>query len=503
MTHDKYIQDVAGALLKFSRKVNWPFKTVLGWRSRRGVTFAFSGAKALQIQKQVLVDGHSYEGLDNNRGQVDVAAQRAFGFDAEMSYSKGWPRMVGGLGQMMSMGQHLSEGELIDGLDNILEMWEEVHGYKTEVSANITFLPSEGQPWHPGVKTVRVWDQKARRWQNFGKPSWVTTIPPSKATYRRDGDEGHRGTVYGVDFCQLMRVLEPVTYCNRWGGKDLKPFYTARDAMASRKGYVLAEDESWMASHSMDWETLRKARKPLADCGGFLFPSLALGPVPSSNYGPISFLADIRYVIKSLKTACGPKERGARSFTIYNTDTWTETTPTFVTGDASVEAFEQLTGNWEIDYSYKHLYVLGPREESQVMMSRIEVKVFASADAMHRVMAKRNEHYVRDMTGEDLQALRMSAEDQAYPYLEAKANGILPWEAFGYCLVPKGQVRRARNLLRNTGFTGTVVEVPVAHPRARTHGAEPDEKLAQWQYGWAARETLLSVLSYEEKDEPL
>jgi hypothetical protein len=152
-----------------------------------------------------------------------------------------------------------------------------------------------------------------------------------------------------------------------------------------------------LLSHSFESKTksdLKETAAKLNECGGLLYPSLALSDAPATNFGECTLYAHFGIALKKLNSYGKSASKGY-PVTVYNTDAWTESTQEF-TGSDSVELHEQLTGQWE-PASRGHMMVLGPSLKSEAGPG-YDVKVVKTVANLRSAVKRKRSVWKRDMT---------------------------------------------------------------------------------------------------------
>jgi len=343
-------------------------------------------------------------------------------------------------------------------------------------SVSVTFIPEPGYPWPHWYYSVK--EKKVIRPR---KPSWILKD--------KIVDPGRRIDSHGVDFCKLIGLA----------GNDY------------RMGAVRAEWSDgtyFIVTHSMGGldQVTRKGSwaenaRFVKQCGGLLFPSLAVGPTSAGGFGPFVLVADVGVILSSLKPY---KQRmTAPAANVYNTDVWTMSTGDFYK-DAAVSAFEQLTG--ESDFMYyidQNVWPMGPPVVPG-SFSPEEAGLVESVSQLRRDVELRMDLYPRDITPEELQEVRGPDRRQQgtwYSYVEAKVRSVMPVSSFPFAAAPRGHEKGFKSFLKKTGFEGELLpmDVPpeVLDVMYDDWGRDLDfdrrRAIKEWasqQYGWHVADAL-------------
>jgi len=335
-----------------------------------------------------------------------------------------------------------------------------------------TFIPEPGYPWPHDYYSA-----KKGRMQDGGKrPPWLLPEPIV--------DAAHALNSPGVDFCELIGPLEGYEAGGEvaaWGRSD---YFVVTHAMGSMDN--VTRQGSWAdnAAH-------------INSCGGLLFPSLAVGQIPATNFGPFVMVADVGAVLRSLKPNM---RKGQQPPTfVYDTDVWSMTTGTFYR-EGAISAFEQLTGDSEwMYYLDMNVWPLGSPQAPELHGPGVASRL-TRVTQLKREVKDRGRVYYRGLGPEEAQEIfereAVSTSKLRYPYLEAKANGVMPMSSFPMAVAPAQAVDGFRNFLADVGFTGRLVTVDlpdeiaeVMAPEWRPADMDIHQKLAVqgWanlEYGW-------------------
>jgi hypothetical protein len=349
-------------------------------------------------------------------------------------------------------------------------MWSVPEFAESTDSFHATFIPEPGYPWphdYYSAKKRRVLDGSER-------PSWL--LPENVV------DPSHHIDSPGVSFCDLIDPLKDYEMDAEVAGFGRNDYLIVTHAMGSMDN----------VTRSGSWEENAKA---INECGGLLFPSLAVGAVPATNFGPFVMVADAGVVLQSLKPYHKAQKR-IPSY-VYDTDVWSETTGTFFK-EAAVSAFEQLTGrsDWMTWFDL-NVWSLGAPQAPELHGPGIANRLDRVAQ-LKREVRERASVYRRDLTPDDYHEMRerVLLTKARYPYLEAKANGVMPMSTFPMAVAPAQAADGFRGFLDEVGFAGRLVtvELPdevseVMDPEWRPAGMDFDRRLAiqAWanlEYGW-------------------
>lgn len=326
-----------------------------------------------------------------------------------------------------------------------------------EEPIRITIIPVPGYPW---PAPSGYYSAKKQRWLDSPRPDWL--LPENVV------DEMRHINSPGIDLCGMFR--EPLDYVRgeeivRYGRGDDDVFLVTH-TMGTIEGVTRFGSIEGVAG----WE--QNAQKVM-ECGGLIFPSLAIGPVPATNFGVGVLVADAGIVLNSLSPY---RRRGAAPpAAIYNSDAWSGRTGDFFV-DTAVAAFEQLHGH--SDYMYYtdlNVWPLGAPRAWVVTGPGAETEEIYKIATLKRELKERFRLWRRDLSPEQIEELmeRVALTKARYGYLEAKANGIMKVGEFPFAAVPPQQEEGFRRFLDITGFEGEVLVVDL-----------PDELLEVMRPGW-------------------
>lgn len=413
--------------------------------------------------------------LENRNRFLDRSLAAAYGVAFEVRRSPSgaqepWPDYTRA---PRAMGPH-------DVLQGLRAAALEFAGMPSDAALDVTVLPEPGWPW-AGAGT-RYYSARARRWVEAEEPPWKVVVEVRDTS--RSAKVGGTRARAGADWCRFAPRVEA--------------------ADAAGRGWARKGDLAVMVTHALelhDGWAWGEASKAVARCGGLLFPSLAVGPVPATNFGPAVFVADTSLVLSHLR----PYRRGrSELLTLYSTDAHTHTTSDAV-GEESAALYDELTGNTDEEtwmYGRPHLRSLGPRlpdEEDDGPEGRAEV---TSSAAMLRVLRKRFKLWrgpmdaarferTKGVASRGLDALDMRAHADEYAYLEAKARGVVPMSSFVALYVPDFYERGYRDFARVAGYDGPVHVLDTSADERDAYATDrrsmSSEEAVRFKYNYAWR----------------
>ena len=433
-------------------------KEVLAWWRNGEPAFALRG-DALRMERYVLAE--DVGGLRNYDHDLDISLQRQFGLDPQPQY----------MGQRV----HIRNQMMSDGTATVAEVLEAIQSVVNdtfaaetgeEVYSHVTLMPNEGSPWNYDDDETPYYNAKKRKFFATPRPPWLTTV-------MAEPDWGEpKVEMVGADFCQLVDIIEASPY---------HPLTARFDS-----GY----DQPFIVTHSLDFTHRGIAPEMVAnfinECGGMLFPSLAVGALPAANFGAVCLVIDPTLILQSMKPY--KRKRGNWPVVTYTTDVWTERMSTFL-GRAAVRVYEELTGGasgWEY-YANMHFWTLGPKVDLDAAPGQINAKIVKSTKQLRTALKKRAKFWHRDMTAEEIEDAANLTTVERYPYLEAKVNGIITVDDMTACVYPVERDAEVTAFLNAIGFTG--LQVPLDVPYARS---VLDAEVT-YAWSWAVHDALVSL----------
>lgn len=402
------------------------------------------------------------------RGDAPRIQRSVLEYDRRMMPNRSYQR--GGLGHLdesLQKALGVNEGQRLDTPNAYYA--EVLSAVNTAVSARLgledwnvvsVLMPNEGSPWVPGSKQTEYYSAKKRKVFVTSAPSWAL-----EGEYR--GDNGQeRGLI--ADVCTLSPVLEP----ERASG----------EAVVGRlKGIEFFSTHSLRLDRATREETIASIKR----CGGLLYPSLAVGHLPASIFGPVSLFTDVRLPLLSVKPY---KERGRYPIVLYGYDVWTETTSHFL-GRFARDLFLQLTGNGDNDPRY--LAVLGPvvgGGGGPVEESGEASPVVATTSKLATILARRAKVWNAQVTNVDAVRDAFWNKPERYPYLEAKVHVRLPLSVFRLATAPEPLGGQAQAFLRAVGYAGPLALVQLGSVRLEDIAVKDQ---ATYEFSWAVRRAVL------------
>lgn len=456
--------------------LSWPWTRAIGatdvqiWFSKPGqVRIAFVGP-ALKLQRIVNLQ------FPNSNGVLDVALQRAVGLPGEIAR---WPS-----GQA---GPRMQTMEIPDPfLDSVLEgvggVAREVLGDADYDYADATLMPDVGAPWSPKNTPTPFYSAAKRKVLVTERPAWLVEVeldPGRLQEMGYTGDSNQTRTI-GADIC---RLAPRITSCTP----------TVVGMLPERKHFEFLVTHSLRPGARMGAEDPVTAAQAIKACGGLPYPSLAVGIVPASIFGPLALIAGVDVALAGMSPY---KKRGLWPVVLYSTDAWTVVSRAVFTRGA-IELFGELTGNRDFGYNDNFWTVGAPIE-----WAKEEVKLLSGTKQMASALIRRAKKWPRGLTNEQMEAKRSeyfahgSATADYYPYLEAKVNGILSMGCFPLAVFPKQRKREYMRYLDATGFSGDVLALDIPESVVRiVEGQDASDDAVTWEYAWLVRDAVLQYAS--------
>lgn len=444
---------------------------VFAWRSPADPRYRHF---ALYGKAETLSARLGFERLLHNQGLwLDGSLARAFGVSSPHMRS-GYPTTP----FLSNVGPHEEFGayRLLDAIDTTLAR----HALHTDDDlVHTAIITAPGYPYF-GPGTAYYSAAKGRR---FAAPT-----PPWEKYAEAHTRAGvlRRGMRPVADWCQLARRSQ---------------------VGAASISLVRGADPPLFVTHSLDlgggWRHDEAALEILR-CQGLLFPSLAVGPIPASQFGPCSLFASADLVRRELKPF---RSRGQQTdVVLYATDAFTPVTSEIVT-ELAAKLYDQLTGRAGSElftYGTPHLYMAGiPTDDETSEVEGGAPLVTTLADAERR-LKKRFKVWRGPMTPAQFRrtmesiAIAPSATDKAWSvrrspdesaFLEAKAHVIVPMTAFRLAVVPDMREADYRSFLASIGYQGAVHTLALTGEErhafsALTSVADEETQRVRYNYAW-------------------
>lgn len=405
-------------------------------------------------------------GLYRNFIALMPVKQRVHEVEIACAQTLGIAQKISGQGSSMLLSpQFASSGEL--GLDEFASMIEGMLSSITTASpmmqTHFTILPFPGIPLDEDSKPIPYFSVARGAIEAPPRriPAWVAIREESKL----------------VDFCSVAKVTTPRKRADQFG--SIRFFSNTSPSLGV------------MLTHATDLKQIqeKKTQRSIQKCGGLMFPSFAVGPIPATNFGTIVIVFDAGIVASSLHGSI-LRRASQPDISLYDTDAWTPTTSSAMSAFGE-SAYEELSGRrslLEVD-GVPTVYALGPMHESAVGMSDAD-PIFSMKKLAAKAKEKNGvwgpfERSVQDAVNFEKY---MGSSFFRYGYLEAKASTIVPLGNALAVVAPINQAEKAASALATMGFTGDVIgiEMPVKKQKLLTefHGDPSPEVIhAAASYG--------------------
>lgn len=447
--------ELADRLMRWSVLSNVGAKDVLVWYTGQGrrVAVAIYG-DALKLKLNVLS-----RTISNRNYHLDHSLQRALGIGGqEHPYAGRTAPLL-----RMFPSDDAYRNDFIDGIER---------GCKEFLGSDdvyVTLIPAPGEPWSEHSDPTVYYSARRGRPKVSPRPKWLVEV-------QYENKSGKVVKAVGADFCA---ILPRISSCRAGAVVGI--------GSSGRGGTV-----NFLVTHTLRISEYGKAESAgaVAECGGLLVPSLAVGIVPATSFGELVLVADLGLILPAISRA--HRGRGAWPIVIYKTDTWTVTTSQLLARGAR-ELFLELTGTDGLDWiSKSDFWVLGAPLETEA------VELVRKPSTLLAAIGRKAKIYDRDLSYEQLRQVRERhfKTFEAYPYLEAKSNGIVARECFPLAVCPAALKREAARWLDRAGFRCQllVLDVPT---RPKDFGPV-DGRDADWDYAWAVRDALVEFAYHND-----
>lgn len=471
-------QEIADKLLVFGREFFGvrTIKDVFVWNVRGEVRFAFNGPPEAMMARM----GFDFDKapLDNKSGRLDYWLGEAFGISVKMY--NGYPEP-----ELTHQYDNIAVGGVLEGITYFVGTLLDSSG---DARCDVTIIPEPGYPW-AGAGT-KYYSARTKKVIVAKRPAWEVPIVV------RDVGSGEDVKRPGANWCKIAPRSEVAD-------KYASGYFT----MGSNENA-----ESVFVTHTIELrddlpaEVYANAAKQIRACKGLLFPSLAVAPIPASNFGPATLVADPMLVLRDLKPYKESRS-GLPKVVTYSTDAFTDTTRTFVS-DLSAKLYDQLTGNMDSQdfhaYVNMHLYILGPMiEQEEIGHHATGTRVIASTSQLAREITRRFRVWRGPMDDRKFAAAMARVSGGAthsaenFAYLEAKAHTVVPLKSFIAAFVPDFAKEKYTKFLRSVGFSGKVYTVTTTDEERRVFargGVSEASDNTRYNYAWRMADAMKRVL---------
>jgi hypothetical protein len=308
----------------------------------------------------------------------------------------------------------------------------------TEVSMRLIIEP--GYPWPENdVDGLVYWSAKKNKTIMADRPAWLINVP-------EEGDD--RVIRLGVNPCAVFPAEPQAREWPLWGRSG------KQDLIVSHSMTLLAAPSAVPTLGPQFHKQADTAISNIRACGGLLFPSLAVGAIPSSNFGPITLVGHLGLALDGLKPL---KERGRDATSwVYAHDAWTVTTRDLM-GVVAKRLFDELHGHEDYMYGY-NIWSLGPPaelfggpSEGSTPLKTIRELVTAAK--------RRGATFRRGMSHEEFAVANeaVAGTVDKYSYCEAKARRVISLDEFPAMIGPHTLRDQIRAFAKGTGYKGKIV----------------------------------------------
>lgn len=324
-----------------------------------------------------------------------------------------------------------------------------------------------GYPWpEDDANDFAYWSAKKGKMIRPERPAWLISV--------EDPDDASKKRI-GVNPCLVFPPEEEPRSWPLWAkssrGQELLVCHTM-DLISRAVG------------HYRHPET---AGASLRNCGGFLFPSISIGPVPASSFGPITFVGHMGLVLDGFK----PYKAKEPTSWVYAHDAWTVQTRELMT-TVAIKLFEELHGHDDYMSGY-NIWALGPPAEMYGGPSEGSTPLTSTKELVTAVR-QRSVSFPRGMTVEQFDDA--TAETQGtvnkYPYCEAKGRRVVSLDEFPVLIAPDSLEEDVAVFVRNAKYQGEVIFLPdtlgvgkdgfMTLPMSNTRADTRDYVLYKWSW---------------------
>lgn len=316
----------------------------------------------------------------------------------------------------------------------VVPRWFRKQGVSVDDEAGdlkVGFIVAPGYPWP--AEGDRYWSARDQEWKRSDRPGWLITVQDEQASYPNS-----------VNPCAIFPP----------------------DATKTAPGGAVAGDldgMTIMVTHSLSLPptTGFNPRNPetpfnrlsvmhgVNECGGFLLPSLSVGPIPATNFGPIVFVAHLELVLASL----APYRSGSRMpCWVYGSDAWTLTTGDLLTATSS-ELFAEFHGG--ADWMSRYVAALGVPPASWSNQEDKWHEPLKTTKQLATSIKRQLRGWTKSLTRASFD--RQSEDPTRYAYTEAKAREVVRLDDFPFIIAPQSMRMRVERFVADTEYTGQVI----------------------------------------------
>ncbi len=354
-------------------------------------------------------------------------------------------RLLGAKDMARDLGRdRIALADLLDRLSGqaVYEFCD-AHGIEmpfTETSMRLIVEP--GYPWPENDRPGLVyWSAKKQKLIKPERPAWLIPVEDRDAPGK---------TKLGVNPCLVFPPEKRDRTWPLWGRSG------KQDLIVAHSMTLLATPDapSFPFLGQKSYKQIDTAIENIRSCGGLLFPSLSVGEIPASNFGPITLVGHLGLVLDGLKPF---KERRTDITSwVYEHDAWTVSTGELMR-DVAVRLFDELHGHE--DYVYGHnIWAIGPPSEWFGGPTQGSTPLRTVSELV-RAAKRRGSTFKRGMSREAFIAANEAVAGTAdkYAYCESKGRRVISLDEFPVLVAPNTLADQVRTFTRGVGYSGEVV----------------------------------------------
>lgn len=342
-----------------------------------------------------------------------------------------------------------------------------------EEGVRIGFIPDPGYPWP--TDTGYYWSATLGLRVRSERPAWVIEV--------EDPDEPGFSPPrmrLGVNPCLVFPPDETKTtpggpVCGNLNGLPI----------------VLTHCMQLGWDTNLQHKQVDQAADAIRACGGLLFPSLAAGPIPATNFGPVVLVAHLELLLDSLSPYRGRSKR--RPCWVYGSDAWTTTTGELMKHTAA-KLFDELHGDdtWMFGQT---MDVLGIPPSSKTPGDWVDP--LRTTKQLYSSLRPVVSRWRRDLTQDEF--VELSEEltgEHKYAYAEAKAREVVRIDEFPFIIAPKSMRQNVERFADRVGYRGEVLVLPSVKHMGSTRrdllvgGSTETRDYALYQWAWIVGDTI-------------
>lgn len=304
------------------------------------------------------------------------------------------------------------------------------------------WILNPGYPWpEDDAQPFSYWSAKKKALITPERPGWLIEVD--------DDSERPPVKALGVNPCMVFPVEPQAQEWPVWARAKNVDIIVAHSMTLPSDS---SSDSTLPASYR--YKELSLAIEGVRSCGGLLFPSLSFGPLPASNFGPLTLVGHMGLVLDGLKPY---KKRGVDPAAwVYEHDAWTIKTRELMTGVAR-RIFEEMHGHE--NYTFGHnLWTLGPPAELFGGPSNGSRPIRTVAQLI-AVAKRRGSIFGSTVNEEEFEKVnkRVSGTVDKYAYGEAKGRRVISLDEFPFFIGPEQQRQQMEMFAKGVGYRGQIV----------------------------------------------